>query len=46
MEETILSWNATNWITVVLMAAIGFLVLAVIAQAVQNFRSKKAVVNA
>lgn len=23
-ESTILSWNVTNWITVILMAAIGF----------------------
>lgn len=32
MEETILSWNFTNWITVVIMAALGFVLLAVIAQ--------------
>lgn len=27
-EETILTWNVTNWITVLLMAAVGFGVLA------------------
>lgn len=32
MDETILTWNVTNWITVVLMAALGFLLLAVVAQ--------------
>jgi hypothetical protein len=32
MEETILTWNVTNWITVILMAALGFLLLAVVAQ--------------
>lgn len=32
MDETILTWNVTNWITVVLMAALGFLVLALVAQ--------------
>lgn len=32
MEETILTWNITNWITVVIMAALGFLLLALIAQ--------------
>lgn len=32
MEETILTWNVTNWITVVLMAALGFLLLALVAQ--------------
>jgi hypothetical protein len=31
MEETILSWNVTNWITVVLMAAVGFLVIGTVA---------------
>ena len=28
-EETILTWNITNWITVVIMAAIGFAILRV-----------------
>lgn len=32
MEETILTWNVTNWITVVIMAALGFLLLALVAQ--------------
>jgi hypothetical protein len=26
-EPVVISWNATNWITVVLMAALGFAVL-------------------
>lgn len=26
-SETILSWNFTNWITVLLMAAVGFFLL-------------------
>ena len=26
-SETILSWNVTNWITVILMAAVGFFLL-------------------
>lgn len=29
MDGTILSWNFTNWITVVLMAAVGFALLGV-----------------
>jgi len=29
-DTTIISWNATNWVTVVLMAAVGFGVLAVV----------------
>lgn len=32
MEETILTWNITNWITVVIMAALGFMLLALVAQ--------------
>jgi hypothetical protein len=27
MNENIIAWNVTNWITVVLMAAIGFFIL-------------------
>jgi len=30
--ETILTWNVTNWITVVLMAMLGFFIIAVGAQ--------------
>ena len=26
-SETILSWNMTNWITVILMAAVGFFLI-------------------
>jgi hypothetical protein len=32
-DQTILSWNVTNWITVVLMAAVGFGILAIILNA-------------
>jgi hypothetical protein len=32
MERTMLSWNLANWITVMLMAAGGYVVLALIAQ--------------
>lgn len=40
-EETIITWNATNWITVVVMVAIGFMVLSVLAQLFRNWRSKQ-----
>jgi len=30
MNENIISWNVTNWITVVLMAGIGFFLLGLI----------------
>lgn len=32
MERTMISWNLPNWITIVLMASAGYLVLAVLAQ--------------
>jgi hypothetical protein len=30
MEENLITWNVSNWITVVLMAAIAFAILGVI----------------
>ena len=38
MNETIISWNFPNWVTIVLMAAVGFLILAAIAQAFHKAR--------
>lgn len=32
MEQTILTWSITNWITVVLMAFLGFMILGLGAQ--------------
>lgn len=29
-EETILTWNVTNWVTVVLMGVVGFGILKVV----------------
>jgi len=37
-ESTIISWNPANWITVVLMVALGFVILGAIARMVQNKR--------
>lgn len=34
MDESILSWNVTNWITVILMAAIGFFALGLAQKAI------------
>lgn len=34
MDRTIISWNVPNWITVVLMAAAGYLVVGLVAQVV------------
>jgi hypothetical protein len=30
VNETVLTWNVTNWITVILMSAVGFLLVAVV----------------
>ena len=38
-ESTIISWNPANWITVVLMVALGFVVLGAIAKVVQQKRA-------
>lgn len=46
MEQTFLSWNFTNWVTVVIMAALGFLLLAVIAQVFHSFRGTTAAPSA
>jgi len=31
-EETILTWNAANWITVIIMVFLGFAILGMIAK--------------
>jgi hypothetical protein len=36
-DQTVITWNVTNWVTVVLMAAVGFGILAV----VLNFWAKR-----
>jgi hypothetical protein len=35
MERTIISWNVANWVTVILMAAAGYAVLAVLASVIK-----------
>lgn len=32
MSENIITWNFTNWVTVLIMAAVGFAALALVAQ--------------
>lgn len=34
MEETVLDWTVPNWITVVLMAILGFAVLGLVGKAI------------
>lgn len=36
MERVIIQWTIVNWITVFLMATLGFLLMGVIAQAAHN----------
>ena len=36
MERTMLSWNLPNWITVLLMAALGYAVLGLAAQFIRR----------
>lgn len=38
-EETVISWNVTNWLTVILMAAIGFALLGLLQKVIQSRRS-------
>jgi hypothetical protein len=35
-EQTIISWNPANWITVVLMVALGFTIVGAFARIVQQ----------
>ncbi len=39
MQENILTWNVTNWITVILMAAIGFALLGIAQKLYQQHHS-------
>ncbi len=39
MDENIISWNVANWITVILMAAIGFALLGLAKKLYANYRN-------
>jgi hypothetical protein len=39
MGENIITWNVTNWVTIVLMSFLGFAVLAVLGQLFRASRS-------
>jgi hypothetical protein len=36
MERTIISWNLMNWVTVVVMAAVGYAALGAVTQLVKR----------
>lgn len=38
--ETILSWNVANWITVVLMAILGFAVIGLAANSIKKMQAQ------
>jgi hypothetical protein len=40
MDGVYIAWNPTNWITIVLMAALGFMILGFVAQAWNNYRTQ------
>jgi hypothetical protein len=40
MERTYLQWNVVNWITVVLMAAIGMLAIGFVSSGLRGFKPK------
>ena len=42
MEPVVITWNVTNWITVVVMAFLGFLILGFAAQALRRVLPKAA----
>lgn len=39
MERTMISWNLPNWITIVIMAALGYAVLGATAQLIHRRQS-------
>jgi hypothetical protein len=38
MEHNLIAWNIPNWITVILMVSLGYLLLALVAQGFQRMR--------
>jgi hypothetical protein len=36
MEETIISWNLTNWVTIVLMATLGLAIIGFATKAIKG----------
>lgn len=38
MERTLIAWNLPNWITIVLMAAIGYVILGLALRVISNMR--------
>lgn len=45
MNENIITWNFVNWVTIALMAAVGFLILAAIGQVFHALRGSPSGTN-
>jgi hypothetical protein len=41
MEQTILTWNITNWITVVIMSLLGFMIFGLVAHGFNRMSNKQ-----
>ena len=41
MEPVVITWNFTNWVTVVLMALIGFMIFGLIVNGFTRFTNKE-----
>lgn len=39
-DETLLTWNVTNWVTVILMVTLGFFILGALTKIYQQKRGK------
>jgi hypothetical protein len=46
VNENILTWNFPNWVTITLMAGVGFLILAALAQVFHKARGGNSVQTA
>jgi len=45
MQENLITWNVANWVTIVLMALLGFFVLGVIASFARGKLAKSAALD-
>lgn len=41
-QSSIIAWNPANWITIVLMVAVGFIALGAVARIIQQRQANKA----
>jgi hypothetical protein len=45
MNESIITWNVTNWVTVVVMVFLGFTIFAVVSQTLRGLRARNSAVE-